>query len=461
MGAVYFFYLKETYLRLKGVKNLDETGTLPRAADELAQLNREVETLHAQLNALRTTHARTDIAIPPDVLLRVRQLSAKLISLQENVTTLEQERGSLRALAEIGYVVNSSLDLQIVLSEVMDTIIQLAGAQRAFLMLQDAQGELYTVVGRNWKLESLKPGEYEISRTVINRVVQKGEALLTTNAQEDPRFDGIQSVVAYSLRSILCVPLKVKDDLIGVIYADNRVREGIFTENHRFLLSAFANQAAAALENAQLFNDLSMSYDQTLEALVTALDARERETEQHTRRVVDYSMALAEKMGLSDEDLIEIRRGALMHDIGKIGVPDAILQKPGPLTDEEWVVMRRHPEEGLRILQDITFFRGAIDIIGSHHEHYDGKGYPRGLVGDEIPLGARIFAIADALDAITSDRPYRKAQTFKAAYEEILRCRGTQFDPKVVDAFRAIDKEEWIALRALSIPRERNRLSEK
>jgi putative nucleotidyltransferase with HDIG domain len=461
MGAVYFFYLKEAYLRLKGVKNLDETGTLPRAADELAQLNREVETLHAQLNALRTTHARTDIAIPPEVLLRVRQLSAKLISLQENVTTLEQERGSLRALAEIGYVVNSSLDLQIVLSEVMDTIIQLAGAQRAFLMLQDAQGELYTVVGRNWKLESLKPGEYEISRTVINRVVQKGEALLTTNAQEDPRFDGIQSVVAYSLRSILCVPLKVKDDLIGVIYADNRVREGIFTENHRFLLSAFANQAAAALENAQLFNDLSMSYDQTLEALVTALDARERETEQHTRRVVDYSMALAEKMGLSDEDLIEIRRGALMHDIGKIGVPDAILQKPGPLTDEEWVVMRRHPEEGLRILQDITFFRGAIDIIGSHHEHYDGKGYPRGLVGDEIPLGARIFAIADALDAITSDRPYRKAQTFKAAYEEILRCRGTQFDPKVVDAFRAIDKEEWIALRALSIPRERNRLSEK
>jgi putative nucleotidyltransferase with HDIG domain len=436
---------------------LNETETIPQTADELAQLSREVEALHAQLNTFQAALTRTDITIPSDVLQGVRQLNSRLIVLQESVVILEQERGSLRALAEIGYVVNSSLDLQTVLSEVMDTIIQLSGAQRAFLMLQDAQGELYTVVGRNWKLESLKPGEYEISRTLIDRVAQEGEAILTTNAQEDPRFDSIQSVVAYSLRSILCVPLKVKDDLIGVIYADNRVREGIFTENHRFLLSAFANQAAAALENAQLFNDLSMSYDQTLEALVTALDARERETEQHTRRVVDYSMALAKKMGLSDDELIEIRRGALMHDIGKIGVPDAILQKPGPLTEEEWVVMRRHPEEGLRILQDITFFKGAIDIIGSHHEHYNGSGYPRGLIGEQIPLGARIFAIADALDAITSDRPYRKAQPFKVAYEEILRCRGTQFDPKGVDAFRSIDEEEWIALRALSLPRKRTR----
>ena len=426
--------------------NLDEIEALPRTVDEIAELSRMVEAMIRQSGS----------TLPKNVLHALNQLNAELITVQEKVGTLEEQWGGLRALAEIGYVVNSSLEVRTVLSEVMDKFIQLTGAQRAFLMLQDDQGKLYTVVGRNWKLESLKPGEYEISRTVVDRVVQEEEAILTTNAQEDPRFDGIQSVVAYSLRSILCVPLIVKDEFIGVIYADNRVREGIFTENHRFLLSAFANQAAAALENAQLFNDLSMSYEQTLEALVTALDARERETEQHTRRVVLYSMALAKKMGLSDEELIEIRRGALMHDIGKIWVPDAILQKPGPLTDEEWVVMRRHPEEGLRILQGIVFFEGAVDIVGSSHEHYDGSGYPRGLVGDQIPLGARIFAVADALDAITSDRSYRKAQPFKAAYEEILRCRGTQFDPKVVDVFRSIDEEEWMALRALTIPRERS-----
>lgn len=424
---------------------MDELETLPRTVDEIAELTRMVDAMIEQSGS----------TLPKNVLHSLNQLNAELITVQERVETLEEEWGSLRALAEIGYVVNSSLEVQTVLSEIMDKFNQLTGAQRAFLMLQDDQGEMYTVVGRNWKLESLKPGEYEISRTVVDRVVQEGEALLTTNAQEDPRFDSIQSVVAYSLRSILCVPLKVKDELIGVIYADNRVREGIFTENHRFLLSAFANQAAAAYENAQLFNDLSMSYEQTLEALVTALDARERETEQHTRRVVLYAMALAKKMGLSDEELIEIRRGALMHDIGKIWVPDAILQKPGPLTEKEWVVMRRHPEEGLRILQGIVFFEGAVDIVGSSHEHYDGSGYPRGLVGDQIPLGARIFAVADALDAITSNRPYRKAQPFRAAYDEILRCRGTQFDPKVVDAFRSIDEEEWMALRALTIPREK------
>jgi putative nucleotidyltransferase with HDIG domain len=424
--------------------------TLPQTVDELVQLSREVETLNAQLDALQTILVKTEVAIPSDVLQGMRQLNARLITLQEAVGILEQEVGGLRALAEIGFVVNSSLDPETVLRKVMDTIIQLSGAQRAFLMLQDAQGELYTAFGRNWKLESLKPGEYEISRTVIDRVVERGEALLTTNAQEDPRFDGIQSVVAYSLRSILCVPLKAKDDIIGVIYADNRVREGIFTEAHRFLLSAFADQAAVALENAKLFNDLSLSYHETLESLARALDAREQETEQHTRRVELYSMALAKAMGLSDEELIEIRRGALMHDIGKIGVPDAILLKPGPLTEEEWVEMRRHPETGLSILQGILFFKGAIDIVGSHHEHYDGRGYPRGLVGEQIPLGARIFTVADALDAITSDRVYRKAQSFKAAYEEIMRCRGTQFDPKVVDAFRSIDEEQWMALRALT-----------
>lgn len=434
-----------------------ESTDPPSVIEELVDLSRVAETIQSQLDSFQARHERAGLVLPQDVLQGLRQFNAKLITLRESVTAIEGERRSLRVFAEIGHVVNSSLDLPTVLNEVIDTIIQLTGAERVFLMLRNARDEMEIYVARNWEKESLKSGEYEISRTVVNQVVEHGEAILTTNAQEDPRFDGLQSVIAYSLRSILCVPLKAKDDLIGVIYADNRIREGIFSEKDRFLLSAFANQAAVALENAQLFNDMSMSYDQTLEALVTALDARERETQEHTRRVVLYSMALARKMGLSEEELIEIRRGALMHDIGKIWVPDAILQKPGPLTEEEWVLMRRHPEEGLRILQGIMFFKGAVDIIGSHHEHYNGNGYPGGLKGEQIPLVARIFAIADALDAITSDRPYRKAQSFKAAFQEILRCRGTQFDPKVVDAFMSIDGDEWRALRAITIPRERGR----
>jgi putative nucleotidyltransferase with HDIG domain len=165
-------------------------------------------------------------------------------------------------------------------------------------------------------------------------------------------------------------------------------------------------------------------------------------------------MALAQKMGLSDDQMQELRRGALMHDIGKIGVPDAILNKPGPLSEDEWVQMRRHSSLGVDILEGIMFFQGAIDIVGASHERYDGSGYPHGLKGEEIPLGARIFTIADALDAITSDRPYRKAQPFDVALKEIKSKRGTQFDPKVVDAFLAIDKIEWRELRGITLPRK-------
>ncbi len=252
----------------------------------------------------------------------------------------------------------------------------------------------------------------------------------------------------------------MKDSLTGVIYADNRVREGIFNERDRKLLSAFANQAAVALENAQLFNDLSISYDRTLDALVSALDVRDHETEGHTRRVVLYSLTLAQRLGVPDDQQLDLRRGALMHDIGKLGIPDSILLKPGPLTEEEWELMKRHPEFGVRMLEGIIFFNRAIEIIGAHHEHFDGRGYPRGLKGEEIPLGARIFAVADAFDAITSDRPYRKAQSYAVARQEIIDGRGTQFDPIVVDAFLGVAEEEWMALRGITLPRRKSRTSE-
>ena len=421
---------------------------------DLIQLSREIEAIQTRLVSFEYSLAQVDLSLPKGVLQKLNELIPNLVTIRESVASVEEDRSNLQALAEIGYVVNSSLDLPTVLNEVMDTIIKLTGAQRAFLMQRVGSGMEITIA-RNWEHESLKPGEYEISRTVVNEVVKHGQAVVTTNAQEDPRFNDVESVVTFNLRSILCVPLKVKEELFGVVYADNRVQEGVFTEEDRSLLSAFANQAAVALENAQLFNDVSISYDQTLEALVTALEFRELETTMHTRRVVLYSMALGQKMGLSEDQLQELRRGALMHDIGKIGVPDAILNKPGPLSEDEWVQMRRHSKLGVDILEGIMFFQGAIDIVGSSHEHYDGSGYPQGLKGEEIPLGARIFTVADALDAITSDRPYRKAQSFEVAYKEIMSKRGMQFDPKVVDAFLTIDEDEWRALRGITIPRKR------
>jgi len=195
-------------------------------------------------------------AVPPIVYQGINQLSLGLPKIIKKVKALEDERSGLQALAEIGQYVNSSLELEVVLQIVMDTIIRLTNAERGFLMLRDDQGELNIHVARNWEQESIEPSEFAISHTVVNRVAEEGQPLLTTNAQEDPRLTGQESIVAYNLRSILCVPLKVKDEVIGVIYTDNRIRSGIFTHKERDLLAAFANQAAFAIANARLFDSV-------------------------------------------------------------------------------------------------------------------------------------------------------------------------------------------------------------
>lgn len=193
----------------------------------------------------------------------------------------------------------------------------------------------------------------------------------------------------------------------------------------------------------EALRDVEESYKITLEALVTALDAREHETHAHSQRVREYTLTLANNLGLKQDELIHLGRGALLHDVGKIGVRDSILLKPGKLSEKEWVEMRRHPQIGHDILRSIEFLSPAAEIVLCHQERWDGKGYPNGLSGPDIPLGARIFAVVDTLDAMTSDRPYRKALSFEAALAEIRRCSGTQFDPNVADAFLGIPPESW------------------
>ena len=200
---------------------------------------------------------------------------------------------------------------------------------------------------------------------------------------------------------------------------------------------------AANRDIIQMTRQLTETYNGTLEALVLALDARDRETKGHSLRVTQYAMTIARQVGVREgsQEWVDMQRGALLHDVGKIGVPDYILHKPGPLTPEEWDEMKRHPHIGHGMLKDISFLAGAAEIIHQHHERFDGKGYPRGLAGDEIPLGSRIFSACDAFDAMTSDRPYRKALPTDVAREEILSNSGTQFDPEVVQAFLLVFDE--------------------
>jgi putative nucleotidyltransferase with HDIG domain len=196
----------------------------------------------------------------------------------------------------------------------------------------------------------------------------------------------------------------------------------------------------------EALHEVEESYKITLEALVAALDAREHETQAHSQRVREYTIALARNLGLKHDDLIQTGRGALLHDVGKIGVRDSILLKPGKLSEEEWVEMKKHPQIGYNILQSIEFLSPAAEIVLCHQERWDGKGYPSGLIGRDIPFGARIFAVVDTLDAMTSDRPYRKAMSFETARKEIRACSGTQFDPHIAEVFLAMNPETWIAI---------------
>lgn len=237
-----------------------------------------------------------------------------------------------------------------------------------------------------------------------------------------------------------------KDQLyFSVLRALEHRRLVLENRNYQEGLERLVAERTAQL--SETLRELEQSYDYTLEAFGGALDLKDAETEGHCQRVTCYTILIARAMGIGPESLRHIARGAFLHDIGKMGIPDGILRKPGPLNDEERKVMRRHCEIGYQALRNIPFLKQAAEIVVAHQEHYDGSGYPKGLKGEAIPLGARIFAVADALDAMISDRPYRKAMTIEAALEEIRRHSGTQFDPKVVEVFFSMPHETWMSYR--------------
>jgi putative nucleotidyltransferase with HDIG domain len=237
-----------------------------------------------------------------------------------------------------------------------------------------------------------------------------------------------------------------KDQLfLGVDRALQHRRLVMENRTYQRNLEELVEERTAKLNGALL--QLEQSYDDTLEALGSALDLKDAETEGHCQRVTAFCISIAKTMPVPNPYLPVLARAAFLHDIGKMAIPDGILRKPGPLTDEEKQIMRKHCEIGYNMLIRIPFLRDAAEIVLAHQEFFDGSGYPRGLSAEQIPLGARIFTIADSLDAMISDRPYRRALPLSHARQEIRRCSGTQFDPKVVDVFMSIPEEHWVDLR--------------
>ncbi|NLG95840.1 MAG: HD domain-containing protein [Chloroflexi bacterium] len=247
------------------------------------------------------------------------------------------------------------------------------------------------------------------------------------------------------------VPLSTKEQIIGELQA-YRSSERTFTITEQEILAILASTGAVVIQNIQLYDglqktndELVSAYDATLESLARALELRDRETEGHTRRVAEASVRLGIRAGLQGDALVNLRRGAQLHDIGKMGVPDGILLKAHTLTKEEWVIMRRHTENAMEILQPIEYLKDALDIPHYHHERWDGTGYPVGLKGEEIPLAARIFAIVDVWDALTSDRPYREAWSKRRALRYVAHQSGKHFDPKLLKIFFEMMEEDGTA----------------
>ena len=264
------------------------------------------------------------------------------------------------------------------------------------------------------------------------------------------------------VHKLVCVPLRSQDQVGGVITVHNKVSGEDFDKEDVKLLEALADAASVAIENVRLYEeerrqaqllqqayqDLNKTYRATLLAMTGMLDTRDAATHGHSLRVTAFTLKLAMAMGIDDPvRLRNIEQGALLHDVGKIGVRDDILRKPGPLSDDDWREMRSHPELGYKMLKEIEFLKEAVPIVRYHHEHWDGSGYPEGLKGEEIPLEARIFAVADAFDAITSERPYSPARTFDQAISILFEESGTRFDPTVVGTFLTIPASEWQRIR--------------
>ncbi len=249
-------------------------------------------------------------------------------------------------------------------------------------------------------------------------------------AETEPgKFAGI------ALQNTFAMPLVVHDRFLGVIQMANKIGRGGFTSEDLDLLKILSGQIAFVIQNANLFQNLQSAYINTLGALTSAIDAKDSYTHGHSERVTELSVMLGREIAISSEELENLRIAGLLHDIGKIGIPEGILNKPGRLTDEEFEIIKSHPDLGVRILKKVEFLHPIIPFILHHHERFDGRGYPAGLAGDRIPLCARIITVADTYDAMTSDRPYRKALDQQTALEEVLRCKGTQFDPQVAEAF--------------------------
>ena len=349
----------------------------------------------------------------------------------------------LDALRKIDQSISSSFDLKVTLKVLLGHLREQLEIDAACVLLYEKDSLSFSFSqGQGFRTTALQHTNLRLGQGLSGKVaLERHPIIIPDLAQAETVFAGSPEFEKENFQAYYGTPLVAKGELVGVLEVFHRSAFGLEKEWEDYL-QVMAGQAAIAIDSITLFENLERSnlglmqaYDATIEGWSRVLEARDIETEGHSRRVVKIAMNLAKRLNINEDDLLHIRRGALLHDIGKMGVPDAILRKPGKLTPKEWEIMRRHPVYAHEWLSKIEYLQPALDIPYLHHEKWEGTGYPHGLKGERIPIAARIFAIVDVWDALRSDRPYRKAWSREKTLAHIQAESGKHFDPQVVDAF--------------------------
>ena len=378
---------------------------------------------------------------------RTAALTAEIAVRKRAEENIRRQLECLDALRTIDIAITSSFDLNLTLGIVLNQVITQLKVDAADVLLLDPH--LHTLkyaVGRGFRSSVIAQGRLRLGEPFAGQAaLERRTVAISDLAQVPPALAAM--IAGENFSAYFGVPLIIKGHVKGVLEVFHRAPLDPDPEWLNFL-ETLAGQAAIAVDNAQLFNslqhsnlELNQAYDATIEGWSRAMDLRDKETEGHTQRVTEMTGHLARAMGLSEVDLVHIRRGALLHDMGKMGIPDHILLKPDKLTEDEWVIMRQHPQYAYEMLSPIVYLQKALDIPYCHHEKWDGTGYPRGLKGEQIPLAARIFAVADVWDALRSDRPYRPGWSEEKVREYILEQSGMHFEPQVVEMFMRVMSE--------------------
>ncbi|HEY5973553.1 MAG TPA: HD domain-containing phosphohydrolase, partial [Geobacteraceae bacterium] len=399
---------------------------------EIHQMNQRLEEQIREIEGLNVS-LEEHIEEIEEANYKIADLAGEL---EDKNTNLEKAVTRLSTLYKVGLAINSTMELDTLFKLIVDTTTATLSAQIAYIILYDRDKEslkVTTMTGHGplpagGSFIPMKPSS--VSTWVVNNC----KPLLITDINDTPQFDRF-SALGYERKTLICAPLITKDEIIGTITVVNKNDNTTYTNDELELLSTIAAQASIAIKNAKLYDEQQKTYMNTIHALVSAIEASDSYTRGHSERVTRYSLSLAKKLGLPQERLKIIERAAILHDIGKIGIDLSLLHKEGKLTPEDIFDLQQHPLIGMKILEPIEFLHDVRLCIGQHHERFDGKGYPNSISSDQMLIESRILAIADAFDAMTSNRPYRRALPLTIAVKELTDNAGTQFDPHMVPHF--------------------------